>query len=104
MQIKIAIAEDNRFALEGIIKRLSKYPEIKIKYTAANGKELISKIQENHNIDLILMDLEMPIMNGIDSTKIIKNKYPHIKILILTTFDDDKHLFDSILAGASGYL
>lgn len=104
MHIQIAIAEDNSFALEGIKNRLTKYPEIKIKFTASNGKELLSKLQENQRIDLILMDLEMPVMNGIDSTKIVKNKYPQIKVLVLTTFDDDKHLFDAILAGASGYL
>lgn len=104
MPIHIAIAEDNSFALQGLKSRLSKYPEIVIKSTAKNGKELLNNLQKYHNIDLVLMDLEMPEMNGIEATKTIKTKYPQIKVLILTTFDDDENLFNAILAGASGYL
>ncbi|HNC09042.1 MAG TPA: response regulator transcription factor, partial [Anaerolineales bacterium] len=54
--------------------------------------------------DLILMDLKMPGMNGIEATREIRKKYPHIKILVLTTYDDDEWVFDAIRAGASGYL
>lgn len=104
MPIHIAIAEDNNFALSGLKNRLSKYPEVKIKYTAKNGKELLDCLQKNSNVDLILMDLQMPEMDGIETTKMVKSKYPQIKILILTTFDDDESLFKTILAGASGYL
>ena len=104
MPIHIAIAEDNSFALQGLKSRLAKYPEINIKYTAKNGKELLKNLQKNHNIDLILMDLQMPEMDGIATTTAVKTKYPQIKVLILTTFDDDENLFNAILAGASGYL
>lgn len=102
--IHIAIAEDNSFALQGLERRLAKYTEISIKFTAKNGKELLSNLQKNHNIDLVLMDLQMPEMDGIAATKAVKAKYPQIKVLILTTFDDDENLFNAILAGASGYL
>lgn len=104
MPIHIAIAEDNSFALQGLKSRLAKYPEISIKYTAKNGKELLKNLQKNHNIDLVLMDLQMPEMDGIAATTAVKTKYPQIKVLILTTFDDDENLFNAILAGASGYL
>ena len=104
MQIHIAIAEDNSLALAGLKSRLAKYPEINIVYIAKNGKTLLNFLQENSNIDLILMDLQMPEMNGIEATKAVKTKYPQIKILILTTFDDDENLFNAILSGASGYL
>src|SRR5690606_20074214 len=60
--------------------------------------------EDNHNIDLILMDIEMPILNGIETTEIVKQKYPHIKIIMLTVFDNDENIFKSIKAGADGYL
>ena len=104
MHIHIAIAEDNSFALQGLKNRLAKYPEIEIKHTEKNGKELLKNLQKNHNIDLVLMDLQMPEMDGIAATSAVKTKYPQIKVLILTTIDDDENLFNAILAGASGYL
>src|SRR5690606_28120139 len=59
---------------------------------------------DNHNIDLILMDIEMPVLNGIEATEIVKQKYPHIKIIMLTVFDNDENIFNAIKAGADGYL
>lgn len=104
MTIKIAIAEDNSFALQGLTSRLSKYQDIVIKSIAKNGQELLENLNQNHNIDLVLMDLQMPEMDGIKATEALKAKYPQIKVLILTTFDDDENIFNAILAGASGYL
>lgn len=104
MPIHIAIAEDNSFALQGLKNRLAKYPEIIIKHTAKTGAELLKQLNKNHSIDLVLMDLQMPEMDGIEATAAVKTKYPQIKVLILTTFDDDESLFNAILAGASGYL
>lgn len=104
MTIKIAIAEDNSFALQGLTSRLSKYQDIIIKSIAKNGQELLENLNQNHNIDLVLMDLQMPEMDGIKATEALKAKYPQIKVLILTTFDDDENIFNAILAGASGYL
>tara|TARA_R100000655_G_C2984816_1_gene192291 strand:+ start:813 stop:1361 length:549 start_codon:yes stop_codon:yes gene_type:complete len=69
-----------------------------------NGTELLTKLQENHNLDIILMDIEMPVLNGIETTQIVKQKYPHIKIIMLTAFDNDEHIFNAIKAGADGYL
>lgn len=104
MNVRIAIAEDNSMALHALKKRLSQFPEIHIKYTASNGRELLDMMHKNSVIDLILMDLQMPEMDGIESTKRIKTLFPQIKVVILTMFDDDEHLFDAIMAGASGYL
>ncbi len=104
MPIHIAIAEDNSFALQGLERRLEAYPEILIQHKAKNGRDLMEKLQRNANIDLILMDLQMPEMDGIEATSQVKSRYPQIKVLILTTFDDDEHLFKAIMAGASGYL
>ncbi len=102
--IRIAIAEDNTFLQKAIIEKISFYEDLACRFTAINGKELLEKLEANPNIDLIIMDIEMPKMNGIEATFAVKAKYPHIKIIMLTIFDNDERIFDSIKAGADGYL
>ena len=104
MILKIAIAEDNSFLAKAVIEKLSYFNELDFKYKAVNGAELIGKLEVNHNIDVVLMDIQMPEMNGITATEIVKSKYPHIKIIMLTVFDDDENIFNAIKAGANGYL
>jgi DNA-binding NarL/FixJ family response regulator len=104
MKLKIAIAEDNHFLAKAVIEKLSFFDDFNFKFKAVNGAELIGKLEVNHNIDVILMDIQMPELDGIKATEIIKNKYPQIKIIMLTVFDDDENVFKSILAGANGYL
>ncbi|HPA26009.1 MAG TPA: response regulator transcription factor [bacterium] len=101
--IKIAIVDDNSFLIKTVQEKLSFFEDFSLKFTAMNGEDLIEKLEKNHNIDLILMDIEMPKMNGIEATEIIKNKYPQIKIIMLTVFDNDENIFKSIKAGADGY-
>lgn len=101
---KIAIVDDNSFLIHAIKEKLSFFEDVKIKHTSLNGSELLIKLEENHNLDLILMDIEMPVLNGIETTQIVKQKYPHIKIIMLTAFDNDEHIFNAIKAGADGYL
>lgn len=103
MHIDIAIAEDNYFALKSTIQKLEKNPQLRIVGTASNGKELLALLTSSKP-DLVLMDIQMPEMDGIDCTTEVKKLYPHIKIMMLTTFDDDEKIFDAIMAGASGYL
>ncbi len=102
--LKIAIVDDNHFLIKAIQEKLSFFEDVKVKHTALNGSDLLTKLQENHNLDLILMDIEMPVLNGIETTQIVKQKYPHIKIIMLTAFDNDEHIFNAIKAGADGYL
>ncbi len=104
MKLKICIAEDNYFLVKTIKEKLSFFDGISIKFHANNGKELIDKLEENHYIDVILMDIQMPKINGIEATEIVKSKYPQIKIIMLTVVDDDDCVFKSIKAGANGYL
>ncbi|MFD1615531.1 response regulator [Gelatiniphilus marinus] len=104
MKYKLAIVDDNSFLIKMIEEKLSFFEALSVKFTAINGKEALQKLEANHNIDLILMDIEMPVLNGIQATEIIKNKYPHIKIIMLTVFDNDEHIFNAIKAGADGYL
>ncbi len=104
MGLKICIAEDNYFLTKAIREKLSFFGDISVKFHANNGAELIGKLEENHNIDVILMDIQMPEMDGIKATELVKNKYPQIKIIMLTVVDDDEFVFNAIKAGANGYL
>lgn len=103
--IKAAVAEDNDFLAESIKEKLALFEdEVKYKFRGRNGSHLLNLLEEDANLDLILMDIEMPEMNGIQTTEIVKAKYPHIKIIMLTVFDDEENIFNAIRAGADGYL
>lgn len=104
MNIKVAIVDDNTFLIKMVEEKLSFFETLNVKFTAVNGSDALEKLEANHNIDLILMDIEMPVLNGIETTEIIKKKYPHIKIIMLTVFDNDENIFNAIKAGADGYL
>lgn len=104
MNLKVCIAEDNHFLAKAIQEKLSFFEDISVKFIAKNGAELIGKLEENHNIDVVLMDIQMPEMNGIKATELVKKKYPQIKVIMLTVVDDDDSIFKSIKAGANGYL
>ena len=104
MNTKVAIVDDNSFLITAIKEKLSFFEDISVKHTSLNGSDLLTKLEDNHNLDLILMDIEMPVLNGIETTQIVKQKYPHIKIIMLTAFDNDENIFNAIKAGADGYL
>ncbi len=103
MHINIAIAEDNSFALKSIQDKLAGYTDIRIRLIASNGADLLEKIK-SVPIELVLMDIEMPLMNGIECTRKLRQQNASIKILALTTFDDDEKILEMIRAGAGGYL
>lgn len=104
MNLKVAIVDDNSFLIHAIKEKLSFFEDVLVKHTSLNGSELLARLEENHNIDVILMDIEMPVLNGIETTQVVKQKYPQIKIIMLTAFDNDEHIFNAIKAGADGYL
>lgn len=104
MKIRIAVIDDNNFLIKSVKEKLSFFEDISISFTANNGLECMDKLDENRQIDLILMDIEMPKQNGIEATALVKQKYPQIKIIMLTVFDDDENIFKAIQAGADGYL
>lgn len=103
MTIKLAIAEDNTFLLKAILDKLSLYPDLEVKFHGFNGLELLDKLDKDPNVHLILMDIEMPKMNGIEAVDKVAQKYPQIKMIMLTVFDNDEHIFKAIQAGAHGY-
>lgn len=102
--IKLAIVDDNIFLKKALAEKLSFFSELSCRISACDGTELMQKLETSRNIDLILMDIEMPGINGIEATALVKQHYPHIKIIMLTVFDNDENIFRSIKAGADGYL
>ncbi len=102
-QIKILIAEDQELVRKSLEIILKNQADIEVLGSVKNGREAIGFVRKTKP-DIILMDIRMPVMDGVTCTKIIKEHYPEIKIIILTTFDDDEYIFAALRDGASGYL
>ena len=103
MPIKVLIADDHVFYREGVRALLSTVNEIEVIAEANNGEEAIAQADECEP-DVILMDLKMPGLNGIDATRRIHETHPDIGVLVITMFDDDDSVFAAMRAGARGYL
>ncbi|WP_213651898.1 response regulator transcription factor [Paenibacillus sp. J23TS9] len=101
--MRVMIADDQGIVRDGLNMILSLYEEINVIAEAANGEELLALLQSQVP-DVILMDIRMPVMNGIDATKIVKQQYPGVKVLILTTFNEDEYIFSGLKNGADGYI
>ena len=101
--IRLLICDDQSIVCEGLSVILSSTPNIEIVGVCYNGEECLEMV-EKHLPDIVLMDLKMPVMNGIQATKAISGKFPHTRVLVLTTFDSDEWVIDAIRSGASGYL
>jgi DNA-binding NarL/FixJ family response regulator len=102
--MRIGIVDDNSFLISSTKEKLSIFEDLEISFSALNGEEAINMIKDQLPLDIILMDIEMPVMDGIQATNRIKHLYPQIKIVILTVFDNDENIFNAIKAGADGYL
>lgn len=102
-KIKVLVADDQELVREGLGIVLSNRPEIEYMGAVSNGREVIQAVRQAKP-DVILMDVRMPEMDGVTCTKIIKEQYKDIKIIILTTFDDDEYVLGALRDGASGYL
>ncbi len=101
--IKLLIADDQELIRQSLQIILGTAPDFEVLDAVSNGQEVIRSIRKEKP-DVILMDIRMPKMDGVACTQIIKENYPQIKIIILTTFDDDEYVFDALKYGASGYL
>ncbi|WP_077297096.1 response regulator transcription factor [Virgibacillus pantothenticus] len=100
---RILIVEDQVIVRQGLKIILEQDERISVPYEAENGNEAI-EILEQHLVDLVMMDVRMPIMNGIEATRIIKQRWPSVKILVLTTFNDDEYALSALKEGADGFL
>ena len=101
--IKVLIADDQELIRQSLQIVLNSKADIEVCGVAADGQDVIRSIRKEKP-DVILMDIRMPKMDGVQCTKIIKENYPQIKIIILTTFDDDEYVYNALKFGASGYL
>ncbi|MDF2887755.1 MAG: Two component transcriptional regulator, LuxR [Lacrimispora sp.] len=101
--IKVMIADDQEIVREGLKMILSLHEEIEVVGEASNGEDLLAKIGQE-TPEVVLMDIRMPVMNGIEATKHIKERYPRIKVVILTTFNEDQYIFEGLQHGVDGYL
>lgn len=101
--IRVVLADDQALLRESICYILDNDDEICVVGTAKNGEEAIA-LCRTKNPDVILMDIEMPVMNGVKATKILKEQFPKIKVMILTTFENDDNILESFIVGADGYI
>lgn len=101
--MKIIVCDDQAIVRDGLKMMLGLEADINVIATAQDGAEAVDLVAE-HNPDLVLMDLKMPIMNGIEATRRIRQQHPELPVLVLTTYDADEWVFDALRAGAVGYL
>ncbi len=102
--IHIAIVDDHTLFRQGLTSLLSEYPEIKVAFEAANGSDLKERLAATTAPDVVLMDINMPVMDGYETTQWLKQHYPDVKVLALSTFEDDKPIIKMLKNGAGGYL
>lgn len=107
MPYRIAIVDDKSQNRISLSEKINYSGEVEIVFMARNGNDFLEQLKNLPQVDhpqLVLMDIDMPQMNGIEAVRHSHNLYPHIKYIMLTVFDDDDKLFDAIQAGADGYL
>ncbi|MED0874984.1 response regulator transcription factor [Bacillus mobilis] len=103
MKIKVLLVDDHTVVLKGLAFFLSTQEDLALVGEANNGKEALVKVGET-NPDVVLMDLYMPEMDGVEATSCIKKEYPNVKVIVLTSFSDQAHVLPALRAGASGYI
>src|ERR1051326_784590 len=101
--IKILLVDDQPLFREGLRTLLSVHPNFDVVGEASNGREAINLVQST-GASVVLMDLQMPVLDGVAATRQLHNESPECKVIVLTTFDDDELVFDGLRAGAVGYL
>ena len=101
--IRVLIVDDQTLIRQGLTSLLEVKPDIEVLGEAANGEEAISQIEALHP-DVVLMDMRMPVMDGVAATEIISQRFPETKVLVLSTFDNDDFVRQAMGLGAKGYL
>ena len=103
MNLRIAIFDDNRNIRESIQLLLETVPDFEVVGSYSHVLDCVDEVRKSKP-DIVLMDIEMPGMNGIEAVTQIRKNFPHVQVLMQTVFEDDDRVFDSICAGASGYI
>jgi DNA-binding NarL/FixJ family response regulator len=103
MPIRVVLVDDQALFREGLETLLSVHRDIHVVGQASNGQEAV-EVAARVQPDVVLMDVRMPILNGVRATRRLKNALPECRVIVLTTFDDDEYVFDALRAGAVGYL
>jgi DNA-binding NarL/FixJ family response regulator len=102
-KIRVLIVDDHTLLRDGICALLALVPDMEVVGEAANGKEAVEKVRELLP-DVVLMDLEMPVMDGLEASRRIHARHPAIKVLILSQYDDASHVLDAVEAGVKGFV
>jgi DNA-binding NarL/FixJ family response regulator len=103
MSITVLLVEDHKILREGSKQLLEQYPDIRVVAEAADGQEAVVQV-EKHTPNVVVMDVRLPKLNGIEATRLITSRFPGVKVLILSAYADDSYVFPLLEAGASGYL
>lgn len=101
--IRVLIADDQQMVRQGFTVLLNTKPDIDVIGQAVDGRDAIAQVGELMP-DVVLMDIRMPVLGGIEATRRIAEEYPGVRVLVLTTFDLDEYVYDALRAGASGFL
>ena len=101
--IKVLLVDDQSLFREGLRTLLEVQPDFQVVGEAANGEEAL-RLTATNQPEVVLMDLRMPVMDGVTATRRVRDLFPNIRVIVLTTFDDDETVFDGLRAGAVGYL
>ena len=102
-QVRILLVDDHKMVRAGIRSLLERLPEVKVIAEAGDGQEAIRKV-EDHNPDVVLTDIAMPVLNGLELTRQLADRFPNIRVVMLSMYSDEEHVYLALRAGAAGYL
>jgi len=102
--VRLLVVDDHKMIINGIRSMLQDVPDIEVVAEASDGDQVLNAIEQQQGVDVILMDIKMPGMNGIDATQAVVKRYPQTRVLALTMFDDDDYITSMLQAGATGYI